>query len=275
MGHGRGLPSELAPTEFDSMIEIYTITFPDSTVYRYTSNVSAVIVGADVYVPRSGLVRGEVDVSISECDSAMTMIMPCTDAVVRSYMESPPSLPVEIIVEQVANSTVVPWFRGIIASVSVSGITAEFRLIGNGVAQLSSASAARFTALCRHALYGPACAVDKNDHKVTGILDGVEENGFVLVSDDWDDIPRNRWIGGAIDIDGDVRTIIAQPASDKIRIDRIIPGLVGDEPFDIFEGCNKQVGTCRDKFSNLANFGGIPNLPRRNPFAQNVDVGEG
>jgi uncharacterized phage protein (TIGR02218 family) len=255
------------------MIEIYTITFPDSTVYRYTSTVDSIVVGGDTYFARTGLIRGEVNVSVTECDSAMTLILPCTDAAVRSYMESPPSLPVFIEVRQVLNGGSVPWFKGIVSSVSVSGISAEFRLIGNGVAQLSQATALRYTAQCRHALYGPACRVDKNNHKTTGNLTDVESNGLVLVSSDWDDFTQEQWIGGAIDIGGELRTIISQPASDKIRIDRVFIGLLGTEAFEIFEGCNKTNATCREKFNNLINFGGIPNLPRRNPFAQDVNVG--
>jgi uncharacterized phage protein (TIGR02218 family) len=255
------------------MIEIYTITFPDATVYRYTSTVDTIVVGSDTYLARTGLVRGEIDVNVSELDSFMTLILPCTDAAVRSYMESPPSLPVLVEVRQVANGGSVPWFKGIVSSVSVSGISAEFRLIGNGVAQLSQATALRYTAQCRHALYGPACRVDRDNHKISGNLTDVEDNGLVLVSVDWDDPTQEQWIGGAIDIGGELRTIIAQPASDKIRIDRVIVGLLGTEAFDIFEGCDKTNATCRDKFNNLINFGGIPNLPRRNPFAQNVNVG--
>jgi uncharacterized phage protein (TIGR02218 family) len=255
------------------MIEIYTITFPDSTLFRYTSNVDDVVVGANTYLFRSGLVRGEVEVNVSELDSFMTLVLPCTDAVVRSYMESPPSLPVFINVEQVENGIVLPWFKGIVSSVSVSGISAEFRLIGNGVAQLSSATSARYTALCRHALYGPACRVNKNNHKINGTLSAVEDSGLVLTSTAFNDVARQRWIGGAIDIGGQLRTVIAQPASDKIRIDRAIIGLIGNETFEIYEGCDKNVNTCRDKFANLENFGGIPNLPRRNPFTQNVNVG--
>jgi uncharacterized phage protein (TIGR02218 family) len=255
------------------MIEIYTITFPDSTVYRYTSTVGPIVVNGDTYAPRSGLVRGEVDVSVTECDSSMTMVLPCTDLVVRNYMESPPSLPVEVIVQQVVGNAVNPWFRGIVSSVSVSGIQAEFRLIGDGVPQLSQATALRYTAQCRHALYGLACGLDKDNFKLSGTLTDVENNGLVLVSPDWDDTTTALWVGGAIDIGGEFRTIIAQPASDKIRIDRVIVGLLGTESYEIYEGCNKSVATCRDKFNNLANFGGIPNLPRRNPFAEDVNVG--
>jgi uncharacterized phage protein (TIGR02218 family) len=255
------------------MIEIYTITFPDSTVYRYTSTVDTIVVGGNTYFARTGLVRGEVDVNVLELDSFMTLILPCTDVVVRKYMESPPSLPVFIDVQQVNNGAASPWFKGIVSSVSVSGISAEFRLIGNGVAQLSSATSARYTTLCRHALYGPACRVDKNNHKLNGTLSAVEESGFVLTSVAWNDVSRRRWIGGAIDIGGELRTIIAQPVSDKIKIDRVIVGLVGNEAYTIYEGCNKTLKTCRDKFDNLFNFGGIPNLPKRNPFAESVDVG--
>jgi uncharacterized phage protein (TIGR02218 family) len=254
------------------MIELYTITFPDSTVYRYTSTVNDIIVGGNLYTARSGLVRGEVDVSVTELDSTMTMVLPCTDAAVRKYMESPPLLPVSVEVVQAVTGGETPWFVGVVASVSVSGVTAEFRLIGDGVPALSQATALRYTAQCRHALYGVACGVDKTDHDLTGTITAIEQNGLVLTSVEWTDAPRARWIGGAIDVGGELRTIIAQPAGDKIRIDRAIIGLAVTDGYVIYEGCNKTVSICRDKFNNLANFGGIPNIPSKNPFTSNVNT---
>jgi uncharacterized phage protein (TIGR02218 family) len=35
---------------------------------------------------------------------------------------------------------------------------------------------------------------------------------------------------------------------------------VGDT-FDITAGCDKRLETCRDRFSNVVNFGGFPHMP--------------
>jgi uncharacterized phage protein (TIGR02218 family) len=254
-----------------TMIELYTITFPDSTVYRYTSAVQAVVHDSQTYVARSGLVRGEIDVSITEMDSIMTMLMPCTEPAVRKYMESPPALPVAVVLDQIVDGDLRPWYRGIISSVAVSGITAEFRLVGDGVPQLSQATSLRYQSLCRHALYGTACGVDKTDHDVSGNLTAIEDNGLVLTSTVFGAPLDKLWIGGAIEIAGELRTIIAQPGADKIRIDRPIPSATSTSPFIAYKGCDKTVGTCRDKFANLANFGGIPTLPGKNPFSSPVN----
>jgi len=248
------------------MIEIYTFTFPDSTVYRYTSTVDDIAFNGDTYTSRSGLVRGDVDINPINMDSITTLILPCNDAIVRSYMESPPSLPVSVLIEQLDNGNNFPWFRGIIASVAVSGVTSEFRLVGDGIIQLQQATSLRYQANCRHSLYGLACRVDKENHKQTGTLSLIDPEGLVLTSAGFEDATRKKWIGGAIEIAGQLRTVIAQPATDKIKIDRIFAGIAFVAPYTIFEGCNKTVSTCRDKFNNLANFGGIPNLPPKNPF---------
>jgi uncharacterized phage protein (TIGR02218 family) len=253
------------------MIEIYTITFPDSTVYRYTSTVETVTFSAVDYAPVAGLVRGEVSVNPIELDSMTTLVMPCTDPVVRAYMESPPEDPVTVLIEQILNGDKQSWFVGVIASVSVSGVTAELRLVGEGVSGLSQATALRYTAQCRHALYGLACSVDITLHRLDGTLSDIEQNGLVLVSSDFIDADTTKWTGGAILIGDDHRTIIGQPATDKVRIDRAFIGIADSDNFRVFEGCNKTAATCRDKFNNLANFGGIPNLPRKNPFANDID----
>jgi uncharacterized phage protein (TIGR02218 family) len=35
------------------------------------------------------------------------------------------------------------------------------------------------------------------------------------------------------------------------------------ETYSVYAGCNKQLATCRDKFSNVINFQGFPDKPQR------------
>ena len=39
----------------------------------------------------------------------------------------------------------------------------------------------------------------------------------------------------------------------------------------VFAGCDHQLTTCQQKFSNLPNFGGHPYLPDRNIFTKGLD----
>lgn len=255
------------------MIELYTITFPDGTIYRYTSASGDIVTGGNTYTSRSGLVRGDVTINPSTMDSEATMAMPCTDSVVRAFMENPPELPVTVVIDQKNNGNQDTYYTGIIGSMAVSGIRAEMRLMGHGVKQLKASSALRYMSQCRHSLYGLGCQLDRDDHKTDGTLSAIEENGFVLVSTTFTDSTLKKWIGGAVKIGDAFRTVIGQPASTKVRLSTSFFGITSTASFTVFEGCDKSYATCRDKFDNLVNFGGIPTLPKKNPFAQSVEIG--
>jgi hypothetical protein len=40
----------------------------------------------------------------------------------------------------------------------------------------------------------------------------------------------------------------------------------------MYAGCDHLLATCRDRFSNVANFGGFPWIPQKNPFSGDAIV---
>jgi hypothetical protein len=44
----------------------------------------------------------------------------------------------------------------------------------------------------------------------------------------------------------------------------------GDALVALYPGCDHTRETCKDKFDNLANYGGFPWIPSKNPFANSV-----
>jgi uncharacterized phage protein (TIGR02218 family) len=250
------------------MIELYTFTFPD-TIYRYTSAARDVVHDGNTYTARSGLLRGELSINPSGMDSQTTIAIPCTDALVRAYMQEQPAEEVTVQIVQLVGGTASTWFTGVIGALAISGVRAEIRLTGHGITRLSAGPAMRYQAQCRHALYGAACGVDREDHKVSGTLSALESGSMVLVSANFE---GQTWKGGAIKIGSQWRTVIADPAANKVRLSRPFVGLEGTEAFDVFKGCDKSYSTCRTTFNNLANFGGIPTLPAQNPFSKSIET---
>ena len=45
-----------------------------------------------------------------------------------------------------------------------------------------------------------------------------------------------------------------------------LTGLAPGAAVELVAGCDRTAATCQGRFGNIANFGGFPALPKRNPF---------
>lgn len=128
-----------------------------------------------------------------------------------------------------------------------------------------------FTANCRHSLFSTAspggvgyCGIDKTAFTFTGSVasvtvpkwkfnisgvskpDGYFSNGYV------------KFTGG---LNNGLSAVIKEHTGNLIELFLptafvIAPG----DTFQIFAGCDLTLATCRDKFNNVANFGGFPHI---------------
>jgi hypothetical protein len=66
--------------------------------------------------------------------------------------------------------------------------------------------------------------------------------------------------------------LITRHVGDQLTLKRVVPGLataLGGGPVDVLiaPGCDKKVVTCRDRFDNVLNHGGLPGMIRgETPF---------
>ncbi len=113
---------------------------------------------------------------------------------------------------------------------------------------------------CQHALYGKGCKAIRGGSNVAVLaVDGVLVT--LAIGD-----PNGYLDGGEIVrvVDNEARTILEQ-VGNVCRVDVAFPVLAVGEMVNIVPGCDGQIRTCRDKFNNVANFGGHPDLPEVNP----------
>jgi uncharacterized phage protein (TIGR02218 family) len=251
------------------MIELYNF----ASQYYFTSASSDVVFGGNTYTAIA-IKRGGIEIAGDKIDSELAIRVPQNNPVVALYSQIPPDEPVVVEVIRLVGAGQSSIFRGIVASVVWSGVEATMQCTGFGVASLGGSPSIRYQVLCRHALYGRACGVDKDNHKATGSISEIGDNGLLLTSAAFNVGAAGRWIGGAIELEGQMRTVIATPENNQVLIDRKVSGLTSTSSFVIFDGCNRSFQRCRDKFNNLPNFGGIPALPKSNPFIKNIEVAD-
>lgn len=122
---------------------------------------------------------------------------------------------------------------------------------------------------CPYALYDTDCKVDKAKFAVAGLrvqaLDGVSvtvnfphvvaQHHFNAGFIEWTDNSGVREVRAVTVHENNRLTLMG--GTQKISVGTLIT---------VYPGCDGQVKTCRDKFNNVLNFGGIPHMPNKSPY---------
>ena len=121
---------------------------------------------------------------------------------------------------------------------------------------------------CPHLLYSAPCGVSDIAYKetvaVTGVLGPVvSADEFALQADGYYAGGYVRWerAPGLYE-----RRAIRGQTGGSITMLYPLEGLEIGASIDVYPGCDHSLATCNSKFSNLANFGGFPFIPIKNPF---------
>lgn len=161
------------------------------------------------------------------------------------------------------DAEVLTWWRGRVAGVRFAGgeatITAE--PLATSLKRIGLRRPAQRQ--CPHALYDVGCNLTAAVFAETGNL--VSHTGANVVSGIFAGHANGWWLGGKIDFDGVLRFIIGH-ASDTLTLSSAVPGLPQSAAFTVYPGCDHTPGTCDTKFGNIANYGGAPWFPIKNPF---------
>lgn len=120
---------------------------------------------------------------------------------------------------------------------------------------------------CPHALYSPACGVDRNLYRVEAnveTLDGASVSAPAFAS-----YPAGYFTGGYLEwaIGGGVyeRRGIEQHQGSRLQLLGGSAGIVPGQALRLYPGCAQTTASCKS-FNNLPNYGGIPHLAGASPF---------
>lgn len=267
--------------------EIITIAY-GSTVHYLTYGTNDISHGSNLYLATAGS-RSELPVpGIEDSDSETTISLPIDHAFTRRYLRMlvPPFKITVTITRLYTGGVTEQIWVGEIMSMSVddANTTATFhvpdRASNAGQRLLPTISVSRS---CPYALYGAGCTVSRGAsvgglaHKVTTTVIGV--NGRDVHVDLGSTDRLGGWsVGGELvvtggEASGERMTIREQTDTNPpfsqvavLSLDLPIPGLKNGDAIEVYAGCDRSITTCRVKFDNKDNFGGMPSLPTENPF---------
>lgn len=125
---------------------------------------------------------------------------------------------------------------------------------------------------CPFALYDPrTCKADKTKYEVHAVI--LNANAGVITADAFASKPAGYFNGGFLawkhPVRGNEFRGIEDHSGNTIVMFGTSDGLYYGLSVIAYPGCNRTLDHCINRFNNLPNYGGIPDLPGRSPFDGN------
>lgn len=256
-------------------------------VWRFTSRattwISAGSGGTSITWEPAAVAHGDV-VQTSEVErGVLELTWPLSHLFARRFLAPMGNMPVTLTIfrghEQVLGETVAHW-KGRVVGAEVEGA----RILLNCESIFSTLRRAgvraKYQRLCRHALYGRGCGLDIAAHWQTGTVSAIAAGGAVVTVPEAADHPDGWYRGGVLRFGMQLGFVIGHVGA-ALSLSRPMPALTAalttpeidaetGDPLpllvDIAPGCDLRATTCAQKFGNLLNLGGFPEIPGRNPL---------
>lgn len=202
--------------------------------------------------------------------------LPLSHSLSQSFLLDPPDVVTTVTVYRTHyddEETIVYW-KGRVLDTAITGgvMTLECESIFSRLRRIGAAPV--WSKTCRHVLFGQGCRLQASAFAEALTVTGLAGNGIILT------IPAAEahadMVGGTIVApDGTLRMVVRHSGASVTlmrRIRSLVVALAGDPGgFSVtyYPGCDKSFRTCKDTYSNDANFGGWPAMPELNPMAGN------
>lgn len=233
--------------------------------WRYTSGDTSYTHLSQVYEPYP-FNRPEANQTVELAKGKIDLKTPIDTPIVADLLGSSLVAIVELTIyrRHRGDAEVTEFWHGYVAGMHLDGDEAVItcQQIGTWMRRIGRQRPAQRS--CPHALFDGGCGLAAATFGVAGSL--ISATGAVLVSGAFASQANGWWVGGMIEAGNTLRMIVDH-VGDTITLTSGIPGLAPSGAFTVYPGCDHLPATCNSKFANIFNYGGLPWLPVKNPFA--------
>lgn len=255
-------------------VELYSFGYQGGTL-RFTSAQKDVDYASNTYTAVPGLARSSIQ-DTGEIDKSDLEITAPIDFLVSGIFEVyPPSDVVDLTITRVhlgdLSDGKIIWLGRVLSvewGIGYSKLRCESLFTQMRQPGLRRA----YSRNCPHLLYGFKCGASALANVVSLVVTAIDSTGFEITATPADSYDDGFFSGGKLEFEPTpgiiLRRGIRKHLGEVLTLTHPIPELIGGAIVAAYPGCDKTITTCNDKFSNLANFGGFPNMTSRNPFGQ-------
>lgn len=240
--------------------------------WTYASGQEAVVYQSETYQPAS-IRRGGIEQGNEINRAGLEIVLARDNPLATLFIASPPEGVVSVTVYRRHASdpdadTIVLW-KGRVGGARLAGsdLTLKCEPVASSLKRLGLR--ARYSLICRHALYGAGCGALKETYRVDGAISAV--TGTSVEVAEAASRPDGHFVAGMLATDKGQRMIVGHAG---VRLTLVAPlaSLAPGMAVRLYAGCDHATGTCNGRFANLANYGGFPFIPTKNPFSGDAIV---
>lgn len=243
--------------------ELYKFVI-DAEVFCYAHSTDEVTFNGELYKPTQ-INRSAPDITSELSKMAMEVNVPRDNEIAARFIPGSPN-PVSLTVFRGhhGDPEIATVWKGKVSDCEHQGEEATMTCEPIYAAMRRNGIQDLYQLQCRRTLYGPGCDLDREQHKdvvtvLTVILAGSKLT-FVGGS------LTNGWYTGGELVRGPERRMITAHNSNTLDLISPLFNLKVGDTITIYQGCDREFATCRDKFENSDNHGGFPYMPEKNPF---------
>lgn len=253
-------------------VELYTITTPTVT-YRLTTSPVDVVYSGDTFTATT-MNRGNLQVTQDPTGREFVVYLPISHPLVQRFAST--GLPEsQVLVKlqrlQTVSGIAVQMWLGLATGLSVDDHIATLRIpSATDNAMKIKLPVIRAQRLCNHTLFDIGCAPapgtdgpDRASFSVaTTVVSQVIAPGVVTINIASMAGHPDQWatFGELVHDATEQRLMVLAQVGTVLTVNMPIVGVVGGDAVTVYAGCAHDVITCRDKFANAVNFGGMPEI---------------
>jgi len=251
--------------------ELYHLWREGGEHWRYTSADFSITYGGNAFAPAT-VTRGSVRYDTEFEVSTLRCTFGYVDDPVLEYIAQNP---VEVIwievlkwYEDVTPEEASVIFIGQVKNVAFEGNKATVTCVGFEHYLQQRIPKYRFQLGCNNDLFDDFCSSNGGPQKeywsVNATVTTVDTDGVVLNSSTFGEMEDGYFTRGYITW-GDYHRMIVDHSGTAITLRFSMPGFTVGQSVDAYAGCDRQLGTCVERFDNMLNFFGHPWIPMDNP----------
>lgn len=244
-------------------IELYKFVVGNER-YLHTTAQQPVTYQSEEYAPtyiRRGSLKGTTELA----RQSLKIRLPRDAPIATRFAGGPPTAVTEVEIYAQDDAATALVYLGRVLTIARQGSEAHADCEPIYTSMRQAGLRRHYQKQCPHTLYDAQCRADRAAFRVDATLSAV--NGVEWSATAFGNKPDGWFTGGDIEWGTlpERRAIVAH-TGDTITLASALAEAAAGDDVAAFAGCDHSFATCRDKFANEVNYGGMPYIPRKNPF---------
>jgi uncharacterized phage protein (TIGR02218 family) len=258
--------------ETTTLATCWKLTRTDTTIMRFTDHDGDIVIGGDgTYKAATGFsgsaISSTSNMRVDELEvQAILDAADITEADLVAGLYDYAQIQVFMVNYEVPADGTIVLRKGFLGEVRLSSSGIFFTEVRGMMQQLQNTFGEVLTATCRADLGDSRCGVNLVPLTVSGTVATITTDLFKFTSTQTDGQVLNYWQYGQLTWTSGTNSgfvhDVKYSEDDDIELFNPTPYTIdAGDGFDVYPGCDKRIGTCNTKFTNVENFRGEPHLP--------------